>query len=1187
MKIREKFGKILAAASATAMATALLFTGTACADGTNSSMLGGIAGRTAGSLATLDAKGQYYTDFTTMEEAWQAGKELSVEIAEEGDVLLKNENNALPLRADERKVTIFGMASNNLIKAGGGSGAGAWQDEGSPPVRITRSTVQSSLEDAGFSVNPKTVALYESYTEPDTIADELPVSYYGSSVTNTYRNYDDAAIITFDRIGTENSDLKTNNVDGHANPDEHYLQLEDNERALIRHVKSYFSKVIVLLNSANIMQIPDLAEAKTADNLGVDAVLWVGTTGNNAIDAVGRILNGEVNPSGKTVDLWARDFTKAPTWTNFGHQDQNKDASGNRLDAFYYTENGTRLEYKQVEYREDIYMGYRYYETVADEMSQAKRDGAGWYAENVLYPFGYGLSYTSFSWELIGDDFATVTDYAREINVQVKVTNTGSVAGKDVVQLYYTPPYTPGGIEKASVNLVQFEKTDLLQPGESQTLTLSFVAQDMASYDYNDANNNGFRGYELEGGDYVLTARRDSHTPVLEMEIEVPGDIRCETDYATGNRQDPVYVDDYTSVNEGLLNNKLSRTALKDGVVPASSSKEERTLSDAEVSMLDAQDTYEVWQDSKNDPWYVDKVPDGWTQEVAGNRTSSKADILMSDMAGIPLSDERWVTFMNQLTWDEICSLVTSGTGSGAINYIGKSSDRSSDGPVQISGGTLFACAPITAATYNKELAYEMGRMVGNQCIFREITDWLGPGANIHRSPFSGRNFEYYSEDGVHGGLICAEVVKGANSKGVLTYLKHFFANDQESYRADFGGVATFATEQALREIYLKPFEYAIKFGGTTAMMSSFNRIGYTVTCGSYATLQTLLRDQLGFRGAVVTDAWTKDYAPINMMVRGGNDQLLGTGSNYPKNNLTKGVWSSALNCVMVPSSASDRDNSVKSATHYVRTRLAAQNILYTRANSIANNNCLKADNLEVTVLKGVDDKASIEGLSTSDVSVRANSGLPSGLSISGSTVKGNTNVAEGQYRVSVTVNADGWVETSGTMIVNVVSAIRADGENTTQIDPVRIDAGTDFSVSLDCPYYAYGKRFSNGQRVINCYQKAGDSAWYNRNEDKTAADILTIDINDATVKREINMRLDSAPSGVRLTPVLGEVMGANGYATYEVPVSWNLEGNLASGDYEVKVTLTVYTRHQSGSGWFSGGPSTVTYSTTIKLRVR
>ena len=323
------------------------------------------------------------------------------------------------------------------------------------------------------------------------------------------------------------------------------------------------------------------------------------------------------------------------------------------------------------------------------------------------------------------------------------------------------------------------------------------------------------------------------------------------------------------------------------------------------------------------------------------------------------------------------------------------------------------------------------------------------------------------------------------------------------------------------------------------------------------------------------------------MMVRGGNDQLLGTGSNYPKNNLTKGVWSSALNCVMVPSSASDRDNSVKSATHYVRTRLAAQNILYTRANSIANNNCLKADNLEVTVLKGVNDTASIEGLSTSDVSVRANSGLPSGLSISGSTVKGKTNVAEGQYRVSVTVNADGWVETSGTMIVNVVSAIRADGENTTQVDPVRIDAGTNFSVSLDCPYYAYGKRFSNGQRVINCYQKAGDSAWYNRNEDKTAADILTIDINDATVKREINMRLDSAPSGVRLTPVLGEVMGANGYATYEVPVSWNLEGNLASGDYEVRVTLTVYTRHQSGSGWFSGGPSTVTYSTTIKLRVR
>lgn len=1136
------------------------------------SLLGGTVTGTALKSGAVSANGKFYTDYATLEEEQQAAKELAVKLAEEGDVLLKNANGTLPLTANERKVTLFGMASIHLIEAGGGSGAGTLGNNGIEP-----STVQSSLEDAGFVVNQKTIDLYNKYETLGNVYNELPVENYGASVTSTYASYSDAAIITFDRIGAENMDCATNSVPDHANEDEHYLQLDDNERALVEHVKQHFDKVIVLINSANIMQIPDLAAEKTADNLGVDAILWVGTTGNNCIDAVGRILNGSVNPSGHTVDLWSRDFTQDPTFFNFGHQDQNKDEKGERMNAYFYDRNGNRTKYTEVEYREDIYAGYRYYETVAADKTAAGQDGETWYQEKVLYPFGYGLSYTTFDWELETTESGSISDYTQQLNVNVKVTNTGNVPGKDVVQLYYTAPYTEGGIEKASTNLVQFEKTDLLAPGESQVLTLSFVAQDMASYDYNDTNGNGFEGWELEAGTYNITANRDSHTPVLSISVDVPQNIQCTTDYATGNTNEPVYVDEFDSTNDSLLLNKLTRGDLVEAKLPAAATVADRTLSDAQLSLLDSEDTFDPYQDKSSDPWYVDSVPSDWNQAVEHKEDFSDASIKFADMAGVAKDDPKWTEFMNQLTWEELCDLVTAGTGAVAIPAIGKAADSSSDGPVQIQGGTLYPGAPITAATYNKELAYEMGRMVANECIFNGVEEWLGPACDIHRSPFSGRNFEYYSEDGVQGGLICAEVVRGATSKGIMTMLKHYFANDSESYRADFGGIATFATEQALREIYLRGFEYGIKFGGSIGIMSSFNRIGWQVTSGSYATCKALLRDQLGFEGFVVGDAWTKDYAPLNMYVRGGTDQVLGTGSSYAKNDLTRGQWDASKKVVLVPSNEEEKNagmNTMASPTHYYNVRTAAQNMLYARANSTANNNCLVGAEISVNIMRGVDDSASLSVAGSSDVEVTLaeEQVLPEGLEIANGAVVGKTEVPEGSYTVNVDILADGWVQTAGTLTVNVVSAILFDGESITT-DGVTVNAGN-ISAAISSDYYAYGKLVPGGAlvwgrmmpgRIVNCYFNPEftdvGQGWYNRDEDKSAADIITHDAADAidedvyraiaTVKDASGNTVDS----VKLVDVVTSVTGVSGNP-YDTTTSWKLEGNLPAGDYTVTFDL-------------------------------
>ena len=1153
-----------------------------------------------GKTGLLEKEGKYYTDYATEKAAHEAGREVAVQIAEEGDVLLKNANDTLPLSKYEKKVTLFGMHSVDLVVAGGGSGAGTLDNGG-----IQHSTLQSSLEDAGFSVNPRTISLYNSYLQMGTINNELPISNYTNSAIESYDTYNDAAIVTLSREGTENKDLATNNVADHANPDDHILQLDDNEVALIRHVKQHFGKVIVLINSSNIMQIPDLAAEKTADNLGVDAILWIGGVGNNGVDAVGKILNGEVNPSGHTSDIWTADFTKDPTWTNFGFDTQNKDADGNRLDASYYDEDGNLTNYSQVEYREGIYLGYKYYETKAHDMGD---QGEAWYKENVLYPFGYGLSYTTFDWEWAGvEDNLTIDAANRTVTVRVKVTNTGDVAGKDVVQIYYSAPYTKGEIEKPSNNLVNFAKTEVLEPGESQIVEVQFVAQDMASFDWNDANKNGFKGYELEAGDYIISANRDSHTPVLTTTRKIASDIRCETDYTSGKKIEPIFVDEFDSTNETLLANQISRATGLEQPKPAS--KEDRTLDDKTLAEYDDQDIYYHSELKETDPWYVESVPSNWDQGV----TPASGTITLADMSGVDyelptlkdgavtIADDegtkKWDEFMNQLSWEDMTNIVSgdakSGPGISAMGNIGKPEDNYADGPVQIRGGTLFPSNPILASSFNVELAEQKGRIVGNQAIFAGLSQWAGGGMNIHRSPFSGRNFEYFSQDSFHSARFSYAEVSGALSKGLITYCKHFFLNDQESFRADYGGVFTWATEQVIRENYLRPFEFAIK-AGSMGLMSSFNRIGKQVTANSYAIHQYLLRDEWDSKADVCTDAWAKAYVPVNLMAIAGSDQLLGQSKSYSNNAFDHGVWDAGKKTVLVSPDEEVTDSTnatMEDDTLYYGVRIRAQRALYTRANSsTAQNGFAAGEKIVVNVERGVSNNVPVTIAGTNDVSVSladaTKSPMPEGLSlVNGNVISGNP-AEEGVYTVPVNVTVDGWISATADLEIHVVSALQINGKAVTTDGEVELTANQAFTGKIQAPSLAYGSSIGRNL-VVNWYEYMFQN--YNRNEDKTASDIVTIDASQAEAKHEYSYTVEGSVPGMTFKPVTKWWDGLSHRGGYDVVDYLEMSGTpTQAGTYTVTVTINLpQTMYMSGWLFASFGCSETQYVQTITFNVK
>ena len=880
--------------------------------------------------------------------------DLNVRITQEGFVLLKNKDNVLPFGSDVQKISIFGKASDDMAANGGGSGGGG----------SIGTTLQSALTSAGFQINSTLQSFYgndnQSGSGPKVstgnysstgynCVGETPQSKYTQAVKDSFAQYHDAAIIVIARWGTEGADEKTcdaRDFDSDPFSERHYLELSKNEEDMFAMVKEAgFQKIIVVINSGNVFQC-DKFEKDDA----VQGVLWIGTPGQDGLKALPKILKGEVNPSGRTVDTWGRDFTLDPTFQNFADNAQTNlqeingekcyipndtmlDADGVPMfspgtDKNYTSKDSPRWqgngdvfgitkfpggaatgeEFKVVQgglngvkpaqyvsYEEGIYYDYRYYETAYQDMKAKDPEAAeAWYngevadkpGTGVIYPFGYGLSYTTFSQEIVDMNYPEESIFnpgTKTLELKVKVTNTGTVAGKDVVQLYWRAPYKAGGIEKADHVLCAYDKTKELAPGESEELKLSFYLQDVANYDYSDANKNKFKGYELDGGEYEVILAKDAHSfyETKKFQVQKAG-IKYETDRFTGNKVENRFTDrGFYSSMPGKNDIEFTQMSRKDfeGTFPTHPTLEDRKVKEGsrfeeflthEVTLADIDCETLVDADGneyKNKYEYIPKAAYksqadiealGWSQQESSLPQNQRTQL--SEMKGVPLEDDRWDEFLNQWTYEEMRNFVANGNFSnGGMSSIGKTSTRDSDGP-NVWHGILWAGEPIVAATWNEDLMTERGEMIGLEGSSGSW-GWLGCGCNTHRSPFGGRNFEYFSADPFLMGRAAALTVRGATEKGVYCYFKHFAVNDQEKGRE---GVSTFINEQALREIYLKSFQMVFQDGKTVGVMSSYNRLGNMETAASYPLLTEVTRNEWGFKGTVLSDMTHSGNGSVN-----------------------------------------------------------------------------------------------------------------------------------------------------------------------------------------------------------------------------------------------------------------------------------------------------------------------------------
>ncbi len=827
---------------------------------------------------------------TITEETSEESKELVQKIAEEGIVLLKNDEQLLPL-AENSNLNVFGWASTNPCYGGTGSGS---LSDAYPTVSLLQ-----GLEDAGFQLNTELSDFYTAYRaeRPEvgmwaqdwTLPEPTAASYTAEMLENA-KAFSDTAMVVITRVGGEGADLPTDvsQVTYEDNSTEykdfeageHYLQLSKTEKDMLDLVCENFDKVVLVYNGANPMElgfVEDYSQIKSA--------IWCAGTGQSGFEAFGEIVAGEINPSGKTVDTFVKDLTETPTWNNFGNfvydnVDEYQYVSTNR-----HTGNVDTNLPTFVNYVEGIYVGYRFYETAADE-------GLIDYDQTVLYPFGYGLSYTSFTQEM-----GELSEQDGTISFDVTVTNTGDVSGKDVVEVYYNPPYTNGGIEKASANLIAFDKTDLLAPGASETVTISFSAEDMASYD-----ENGDGCYVLESGDYQISINEDSHNEIESRTYSVAETVRYEGDNARST-------DAQVASNQfGYAEGEVTYLSRADGFA----NYEEATAAPENYSMGD--DVKAVFiNNAVYDPEKYNDVADEMPT------TGAKNGMTLAELRGADYDDERWETLLDQLTISDMDNMIAlGGYQTLGASSVGKVSTVDCDGPASINnnftgvGSVGFPSAVMIASTWNTDLALEFGESIGKMADEMDVSGWYAPAMNTHRSAFAGRNFEYYSEDGVLAGRIAANAVIGAEKYGVYAYIKHFALNDQETNRNVM--LCTWANEQSIREIYLRPFEIAVKDGGAKAVMSSFNYIGAEWAGASSALCNTVLRDEWGFRGFVLTDYFgVYGYMNSDQAIRGGTDCMLvayDTETNHVKDST--------------------------SATGVKAMRQACKNIMYTVVNSRA-----------------------------------------------------------------------------------------------------------------------------------------------------------------------------------------------------------------------------------------------------------
>lgn len=753
------------------------------------------------------------------------------------------------------------------------------------------------MKQAGLKTNTELSKLYTDYRKDrpevgmfaqDWTLPEVPAKQYSDKLVSDAKDFSDEAVVVLTRVGGEGADLPTdmkakgitykNNSKDYDDfqKGESFLQLSKTERDMIDLVTSNFKKVTLVYNGANTFQFDFLN-----DYPQIQSVVWCPPAGQTGFSALGEVLAGETNPSGKTSDTFLKDLTKSVSYNNFGKFEYTNMADKAAKYKGFTGDDVTAIP-GFVNYSEGIYVGYKFYETASDE-------GLINYDDTVAFPFGYGLSYTSFDQKL-----DSVKYKGGKVTVTATVTNTGDKAGKDVVEAYYNPPYTDGGIEKASKNLAGFEKTKELQPGESQKVTVKFDDDDMASYDYK-----GAKAYVLEKGDYDISIQSDSHHVIDHKAITVKDTVTYDSDSNTHNGDKTVATNQFDDVAGDVT--YLSRA-------DHFANYKEATAAPTNFKMSDkAKETF--YNNSNYDPKKFDKDSDKMPT------TGAKNGLKLSDMYGKDYDDADWDKLLDQLTFDDMDNLIANGGyGTPAVESVGKIQLTDADGPASLNnnftgvGSIGFPASTAFACTWNRDLAKQFGEMIGDMAHDMHVAGWYAPAMNIHRSAFSGRTFEYFSEDSLLSGVMASSEISGAKSKGVYSFMKHFALNDQETKRTEM--LCTWTNEQAMREIYLKPFEMSVKEGGAQAVMSSFNYIGYTYAGASSNLLQTVLRGEWGFKGFVLTDYFGGyGYQNADQEVRAGNDSMLAT--TKITNHITD-----------------------KSATSVKAMRQAAHNILYTAANS-------------------------------------------------------------------------------------------------------------------------------------------------------------------------------------------------------------------------------------------------------------
>ena len=1074
--------------------------------------------------------GKYYTDFNTLAEAKAAAADIAKLIAAEGDVLLKN-NGALPLRGNEF-ISVFGVAQDALAGQ-----AGNYSFDADP----TNMQIREALEAEGFKVNRSLSSYYESIGT--TFGSE--VTSFNRGIENSFGLYGDVAVVVLSRGGGEGSDQPTvtneeadeEDLAAHTGyqPQEdgktykHFLQLTNSEKELLEYVKAQgFGKIVYLINCSEIFEMGCLE-----NDDAVDAILWIGRPGQvGSISAAG-ILSGRINPSGKTVDTWYRDFTADPTWQNAINNAQvNSTVTYTVEDHEAVKEEGgsSTAAYHGVDYEEGIYVGYRYYET------RGYTDGEEWYQNAVVYPFGYGLSYTNFSYANMkvlagGEEIAdgAVIDAAKlsssveagraqieKLTVAVDVTNEGSVAGKETVEIYVQAPYTTGEVEKAHVKLVGFGKTDLLNPGETQTLLISVNVQDMASYDATDANGNGFKGYALDEGAYTLMAAANAHgwaapeaADFQKVDFALSADACMQLDDFSGNE-----IKNLFSIENGIFyslrtndgkyqfnadasakETQLSR-ADWEGTFPKAPTEADMTISEYTEASLKYWDNFkaddtENYGDGKLIPGVVEEV-DGYPTdypwmadvEAAADRMASwtqtgEYGITVAEMAGIGFTDdviaegrfagktgnEAWDEFMNSLTYKDEMDLVGQ-LQKQPLPAVQMNQLNGQDSAWNYANTFNFTCNTILGATWNTDLARLKGTLIGDMALLSGNNTWWGNSANTHRSPFGGRVFEYPSEDGFLGGSISSNETLGAVSRGLVTSMKHCALNDQETFRNGLNLLA-WVSEQAMREIYFKSFQMCAQEGQSTGMMGAFARAGRVSINVNYNFVNAMFRKEWGCDTMTITTdnyGGMRSCSPLDLLVRCGTDNIA--------TSTMSGAWDAEKNAVVLA------DGTV-SAAQWFATRECAKVFLWAHANSAMNKNGISFDAWEAKPLSAAQAEAARLSVAAPVESekmeyVVLSGELPQGLILNADgSITGTVTAKAGEYAFTVQGRADNWITANRPFTVTVDSAFT--------IDETEAYLGEDFYAVIESAVVT-GEKYNQG--VVYAVKEGSLPAGLSLNED-------------------------------------------------------------------------------------------------------